>query len=95
MTNIPIKEEFILLILIYFSVVLILTKVASNRKIGKMNTFVLSTVFTPLAGFFYILFSTSPTNSYRHKVRIHQCGHCKFEFKRSFSKCPVCGTENG
>lgn len=93
MESIPIKEEAILLVLIYFSIVLILTKVASNRKIGKMNTFVLSTVFTPVAGFFYVLLSGSPANTYRHKVKIHQCPHCKFEFKRSFHKCPVCGTE--
>jgi hypothetical protein len=93
MDVIPVKIEVILFILIYFSLVLILTKFAGNRNLNKLNTFILSTIFTPVVGFFYILFSASPVNAYRHKVKIYHCKNCNFEFKRSFDKCPVCGAE--
>jgi hypothetical protein len=87
------KEEVFIFILIYLTSSLILSRIGNKRNIGWLKTFLISIFFTPVAGFFAVIFSRTKKFKGKKKARIYRCSNCKYEFRHSFDVCPFCGTE--
>lgn len=82
--------SFSMIFLITFSYLLLValvTYAASNRKIGKFRVFLISLLFTPIAGF--IAFRYSDPNKLLRYTR-YRCPCCGVDFTEPMIDCPYC-----
>jgi hypothetical protein len=87
------KDFLILLLIAYFSLAIILSIIGRKRNIGIINTFLLSTLLTPVIGFLFLINSPKirSRKNKSHTRKIYKCKSCGYEFREPFEICSVCG----
>lgn len=71
----------------YFLLIAVVTYTASNRKIGKFRVFLISLLFTPIAGI--IAFRNSDRAEILRYTR-YRCPTCGVDFTEPMIDCPYC-----
>jgi hypothetical protein len=100
------KALIIFFLIIYFILVAIVTMMGSRRKIGLRNSFITSTLLTPIIGFFIVSVSTKSRKSKSHSrksgsssshrgIHIYKCKYCGYKSQEKFDICPLCGKTRG
>lgn len=75
---------------VYLTLVIILTSLGGNRRIGRLRTFLISFFLTPILG--YIAYTSSDPKQVIHSKR-YVCKRCGFEYTKDKDACPNCKKE--
>jgi len=74
----------------YFALILLITAVASRKKVGRLRVFLISIFLTPLAGLFVYKLSEP---AYLINLVRYRCHRCGVDFTEPLNECPYCKRE--
>ena len=80
-------DIIVLILIFYLFFAATVAKFGSGREVGGKKTLLISLIFTPVAGVFYIL-SSPPRNTL--KITHYRCTRCGLEYTDKHRHCPSC-----
>ena len=80
-------DIIVLILIFYLFIAATVAKFGSGRDVGGKKTLLVSLVFTPVAGIFYLLSSPQKNTL---KVTHYRCTCCGLEYTDKHRHCPSC-----
>ncbi|RLD61465.1 MAG: hypothetical protein DRJ05_02540 [Bacteroidetes bacterium] len=83
-------DIIILFLIFYLFLAATVAKFGSGREVGGKKTMIVSLVFTPLVGVFYILSSPGKNTL---QITHYRCSKCGLEYTDKHHHCPSCSKD--